>query len=79
MAHGSWDRKYEVRAVSLLSIGFGLVGIDRFMIAPLFPSMMTDLHLNYQDLGNITAALSIAWGLLSLPVVALVLSKAKEQ
>ena len=66
MAHGTWDRGYEVRAVALLSIGFGLVGIDRFMIAPLFPSIMADLNLNYQDLGNITAALSIAWGLSAL-------------
>ena len=56
------DSKYEWKAVLLLSAGFGLVGIDRFMIAPMFPDIMRDLDLNYQDLGNITAALSIAWG-----------------
>ncbi|TCW79856.1 MFS transporter [Burkholderia sp. SRS-46] len=57
-----WDTAYEWRIVTLLSLGFGLVGIDRFMIMPLFPVMMRDLHLDYQDLGHITAALSIAWG-----------------
>ncbi|WP_434666731.1 MFS transporter [Paraburkholderia sp. A3BS-1L] len=46
-----------------LSLGFGLVGIDRFMIMPLFPVMMRDLKFDYQDLGHITAALSVAWGI----------------
>ncbi|QWC92658.1 MFS transporter [Cupriavidus metallidurans] len=62
-ANAGWDRTYEWKAVLLLSLGFGLVGIDRFMIMPLFPVMMLDLHLDYQDLGHITGALSIAWGL----------------
>jgi predicted MFS family arabinose efflux permease len=57
-----WDTAYEWKAVLLLALGFGLVGIDRFMIMPLFPVMMTDLHLDYQDLGHITGALSVAWG-----------------
>jgi len=57
-----WDTAYEWKAVLLLALGFGLVGIDRFMIMPLFPIMMTDLHLDYQDLGHITGALSVAWG-----------------
>jgi hypothetical protein len=35
-----WDTRYEWRAVALLSIGFGLVGLDRFMIQPVFPVMM---------------------------------------
>ncbi|MBJ9658861.1 MFS transporter [Burkholderia multivorans] len=57
-----WDTAYEWKAVVLLSLGFGLVGVDRFMIMPLFPVMMKDLHLDYQDLGYITGALSVAWG-----------------
>ncbi|RDU98860.1 MFS transporter [Trinickia dinghuensis] len=57
-----WDTAYEWKAVVLLSLAFGLVGIDRFMIMPLFPVMMKDLHLDYQDLGYITGALSVAWG-----------------
>ncbi|MBW5288049.1 MFS transporter [Burkholderia gladioli] len=58
----SWNASYEWKAVALLTLGFGLVGIDRFMIMPLFPVMMKDLHLDYQDLGHITGALSVAWG-----------------
>jgi predicted MFS family arabinose efflux permease len=58
-----WDTAYEWKAVLLLALGFGLVGIDRFMIMPLFPVMMADLHLDYQDLGHITGALSVAWGI----------------
>ncbi|SDI50534.1 Predicted arabinose efflux permease, MFS family [Paraburkholderia steynii] len=58
-----WDTRYEWKILALLSIGFGLVGVDRFMIMPLFPVMMRDLNLDYQDLGHITAALSVAWGL----------------
>lgn len=61
-----WDRAYEWKAVALLSLGFGLVGIDRFMIMPLFPIMMKELGFDYQDLGYITGALAIAWGLSSI-------------
>lgn len=61
-----WDTSYEWKAVLLLSLGFGLVGIDRFMIMPLFPIMMKDLQLDYQDLGYITGALSVAWGVSSI-------------
>jgi len=36
--------------VTLLGLGLGLVGLDRRIIAPLFPFMMKDLNLNRQDL-----------------------------
>lgn len=61
-----FDARYERRVVILLSLGFGLVGLDRFMIIPLFPVMMKDLGLGYQELGLITGVLSIAWGLSAL-------------
>lgn len=57
---------YEWKAVSLLCLGFGLVGIDRFMIMPLFPVMAQDLKLDYQDLGHITGVLAIAWGVAAM-------------
>ena len=57
---------YEWKAVTLMSLGLGLVGIDRFLIVPLMPVLMRDLKLDYQDLGHITGALAIAWGLSSL-------------
>ncbi|KJS06504.1 MAG: MFS transporter permease [Gammaproteobacteria bacterium BRH_c0] len=59
----SWDTRYEWRAVALLSIGFGLVGLDRFMIQPLFPVMMKDLNLDYQDIGLISGILAMTWGI----------------
>src|SRR5215469_17899356 len=61
-----WDTAYEWKAVALLSIGFGLVGIDRFMIMPLFPIMMHERHFDYQDLGYIAGALAVAWGMSSI-------------
>ena len=60
------DASYEWKAVTLLALGFGLVSIDRFMIMPLFPVIMKDLNLNYQDLGLITGVLSVTWGISSL-------------
>jgi predicted MFS family arabinose efflux permease len=65
-AGGAWDTSYEWKAVTLLTLGFGLVGLDRWIIAPLFPAMMKDLQLNYQDLGNIVGALGLAWGLFAV-------------
>ena len=62
----SWDTAYEWKAVTLLSLGFGLVGLDRWVIAPLFPAMMKDLHLNYQDLGNIMGILGLGWGVVCI-------------
>jgi MFS family permease len=61
-----WDIGYEWKAVTLLCLGFGLVGIDRFMSMPLFPVIARDLHLDYQDLGHITGVLAIAWGIAAI-------------
>jgi predicted MFS family arabinose efflux permease len=56
------DSGYEWKIVLILSLAFGLVGLDRFILPPLFPAMMKDLNLNYQDLGNLVGALGLAWG-----------------
>jgi predicted MFS family arabinose efflux permease len=56
----------EVRTVAILSLGFGLVGIDRFLISTLYPVIARDLHLSYGDIGTITGALALAWGLSAL-------------
>ena len=53
------DTSYEWKAVTLLGLGFGLVALDRWIIAPLFPFMMKDLGLGYQELGNISRT---RWG-----------------
>jgi predicted MFS family arabinose efflux permease len=49
-----------------LALGFGLVGIDRYLIATMFPFIARDLHLGYDDIGTITGALAIAWGVAAL-------------
>lgn len=65
--HGKhWDTAYEWKAVTLLTIGFGLVGLDRWIIGPLLPSISPDLHLNYQDAGSVIGALGLAWGVAAL-------------
>ncbi|AWN14268.1 MFS transporter [Salinisphaera sp. LB1] len=62
---GQWDRRYEIKAVIILALGFGLVGLDRWIIAPLFPAMAQDLGLGYEDLGLIIGVLGVAWGVFS--------------
>ena len=66
MKNQSWDSSYEWKAVTLLTVGFGLVGLDRWIISPLLPTMSRDLHLNYQDAGNIVAALGLSWGVFAI-------------
>lgn len=61
-----WDTAYEWKAVTLLTLGFGLVGLDRWIITPLLPMMMKDLHLDPQDVGNILGILGIAWGVFAV-------------
>ena len=56
----------EIRTVAVLSLGFGLVGIDRFLISTMYPVIARDLHLSYSDIGLITGALAIAWGISAL-------------
>ena len=60
------DTRREIATVTVLALGFGLVGIDRFMIVTLFPVIAKDLSLGYGAIGTITGALSIAWGLAAL-------------
>jgi predicted MFS family arabinose efflux permease len=60
---GSWDTDYEVKIILILSIAFGLVGLDRFILPVLFPSMMGELNLTYADLGNLVGILAVAWGI----------------
>ncbi|WP_233808393.1 MFS transporter [Paraburkholderia sp. HP33-1] len=63
MKSNDWDVAYEWKAVVLLALGFGLVGLDRWLIAPLFPAIMKDLHLDAQDVGNCIGILGLSWGI----------------
>ncbi|WP_454735584.1 MFS transporter [Cupriavidus necator] len=60
------DAGYERRTLVLLGLSFGLVGFDRWLMAPLFPHMMRELGLNYSQLGSMIGVLGVAWGLWSI-------------
>ena len=61
-----WDTSYEWRAVALLGIGFGLVGLDRWIIASLFPAMAADLGLPEGEIGRLAGILGILWGVFAI-------------
>ena len=61
-----WDTTYEWQTVLLLTLGFGLVGLDRWIIAPLAPAMIGDLQLTPSDINNLVAVLGIAWGVAAI-------------
>jgi predicted MFS family arabinose efflux permease len=56
----------EIKGVLILSLGFGLVGIDRFLISTMYPAIAHELNLGYGDIGKITGALAFAWGIAAL-------------
>ena len=49
----TWDTSYEWKTVALLGIGFGLVGLDRWIIASLFPTMAMELGLPEGEIGRV--------------------------
>jgi MFS family permease len=61
-----WDTAYEWKVVALLGLGFGLVGLDRWIIAPLFPFIAEDLGLADGDILRLTGILGIAWGIFAI-------------
>jgi len=58
-----WDTSYEWKIILILSLTFGLVGLDRFILPVLFPAFMKELGLSYADLGNLVGILAVFWGL----------------
>ena len=62
-ATARWDTSYEWKIILVLSLTFGLVGLDRFILPVLFPSFMGELGLTYEDLGNLVGILAVFWGL----------------
>ncbi|HEX5536325.1 MAG TPA: MFS transporter [Sphingobium sp.] len=57
-----YNPSYEWKAVVLLSLGFGLVGLDRWIIAPLAPSIMRDLGISLPLINVLIAILGTTWG-----------------
>ena len=62
----AWDTSYEWKAVALLGLGFGLVGLDRWIIAPLFPYIAADLGLAEGDAGRLAGILGLLWGVFAI-------------
>ena len=58
-----WDTSYEWKIILALSLTFGLVGLDRFILPVLFPAFMGELGLTYEDLGNLVGILAVFWGI----------------
>ena len=54
------SRGNEFAIVAVMALGFGLVGIDRFLISSLYPLIARDLKLDYGDIGTITGVLALA-------------------
>jgi hypothetical protein len=42
MTNERWDSSHERKVVTLLTLAFELVGLVRWIIAPLFPAMVKD-------------------------------------
>jgi MFS family permease len=63
----NWDTSYEWKIILLLSITFGLVGLDRFVLPIILQSpnstMGKDLGLTPQDGGTLAGYLGMAWGI----------------
>jgi MFS family permease len=62
----AWDTAYEWKAVALLGLGFGLVGLDRWIIAPLFPFIAADLGLAEGEIGRLAGVLGVLWGVFAI-------------
>lgn len=61
-----WDTSYEWKAVLLLGLGFGLVGLDRWILQPLFPFIAADLGLEEGDAGYLAGVLGVLWGVFAI-------------
>ena len=63
----SWDTSYEWKIIALLSLTFGLVGLDRFVLPIILQSpnstMAADLGLTPADGGTLAGYLGMAWGI----------------
>ena len=61
-----WDTAYEWKAVTLLALGFGMVGLDRWIIASLLPNIGPDLGITEADGQRIVGYLGLAWGVFAI-------------
>ena len=63
----NWDTSYEWKIILLLSLTFGLVGLDRFILPVILQdpnsTMGVDLGLTPEDGGVLAGYLGMAWGI----------------
>ena len=62
LAHSQGGDVKEAWAVGLLALGCGLVGVDRYMLLPMFPILKQTFHLGYQEVGTISGSLAMTYG-----------------
>lgn len=66
-AGGPGSRAYELRAVPLLALTFGLVALSRWILPPLFSAGMgKELGLGPAHLGLLVGAIGLCWGFSAL-------------
>ena len=56
----------EAWTVALLAAGSGLVGLDRYMLLPVFPILKRTFHLDYQQVGMVVGSLAMTYGVSAL-------------
>ena len=61
-----WDTDYEWKVVLLLGLGFGLVGMDRFVIGPLWGTISAELGLDPGAIGTLAGLTAVAWGFFAI-------------
>jgi MFS family permease len=61
-----WNTDYEWKIVLLLGLAFGLVGMDRFVIGPLWNTIAGDLGLDPGAIGTLAGLTAVAWGFFAI-------------
>ncbi len=61
-----WDTDYEWKIVLLLALGFGLVGMDRFVINSMWGTIAADLQLDPGAIGTLAGLTGVFWGIFAI-------------
>lgn len=64
--NNNWDTDYEWKVILLLGLGFALVGMDRFVIGALWPTIAADLSLEPGAIGTLAGFTGITWGVFAI-------------
>ena len=64
--NNNWDTDYEWKSVLLLALGFGLVGLDRWILSSLWPAMSADLGFQPGTVGTLAGLTGITWGIFAI-------------